>query len=104
MDTKTYMKLCPACDVTKSVDDFYVNKQRNQPAGYCKICANRRRVEHARIVRAKLPKTVGWFGLTQDVRDCITQMMNDGKPILQISEACGVSRARLYYYKNKGFT
>lgn len=101
MDTIT--KRCPACMDTKPVSEFYINKQRNQPAGYCKICANRKRVADARIARAKLPKTNGYFALSQDTRDRVKKLMGEGESITSISQTCGITRARLYYYKSKGY-
>lgn len=42
------MKKCSKCEVEKSIDDFYMDKRRNQPRHHCKECHKRSSVEWKR--------------------------------------------------------
>lgn len=47
-------KLCPKCNLVKSVDEFYGRSDRDNESGYCKTCSNKATVERVRNVKIKM--------------------------------------------------
>lgn len=46
-------KTCPACNKEKTIDEFYVRKNRKDPSPYCKECSRKEGTTRARLKKIK---------------------------------------------------
>lgn len=94
MPTRT-QKICPKCEITKPVTDFYtrVRNGRPQPSAHCKECILRKR-KADRVPVPRRPRTP-FAELTREQVTLMNQLIELGVPVSKIARQFNINHQRI---------